>query len=377
MEHGHINWKALDKRAKELLEYMQCDVNLNIPVKHLRTAERQIIQLAKALLDDPKILIFDELTAVLQEKDIENIFRIISVLKEKGIGIIYYTVLCDGKYINSGKVKDIDYDGLVKMIIGRELENVYPPINEEFGDVILEVRNLTAPKAFRNINLQVREGEVIGLAGLLGAGKTELVQAIFGNHKVTDGEILIKGKPVKIKSPQQAIKLGMGLVPDERRTLGLVMKFDIKDNTVLPSMKLFRKAGVFQDHKAEMKAAYEINEKMNLAYHSLWQNVKKLSGGNQQKIVIAKWMLRDTEIFLLDEPTRGIDIGAKFEIYNLIHELTKQKKAVILVSPEMEELIGLCNRVYVMYEGEILDEVEGERKTQEVIINNLLGVNAE
>ena len=391
-KHGHINWKALDKRAKELLEYMQCDdVNLNIPVKHLRTAERQIIQLAKALLDDPKILIFDELTAVLQEKDIENIFRIISVLKEKGIGIIYishrleevfeccdsYTVLCDGKYINSGKVKDIDYDGLVKMIIGRELENVYPPINEEFGDVILEVRNLTAPKAFRNINLQVREGEVIGLAGLLGAGKTELVQAIFGNHKVTDGEILIKGKPVKIKSPQQAIKLGMGLVPDERRTLGLVMKFDIKDNTVLPSMKLFRKAGVFQDHKAEMKAAYEINEKMNLAYHSLWQNVKKLSGGNQQKIVIAKWMLRDTEIFLLDEPTRGIDIGAKFEIYNLIHELTKQKKAVILVSPEMEELIGLCNRVYVMYEGEILDEVEGERKTQEVIINNLLGVNAE
>lgn len=338
-----------------------------------------------------KILIFDELTAVLQEKDIENIFRIISVLKEKGIGIIYishrleevfeccdsYTVLCDGKYINSGKVKDIDYDGLVKMIIGRELENVYPPINEEFGDVILEVRNLTAPKAFRNINLQVRKGEVIGLAGLLGAGKTELVQAIFGNHKVTDGEILIKGKPVKIKSPQQAIKLGMGLVPDERRTLGLVMKFDIKDNTVLPSMKLFRKAGVFQDHKAEMKAAYEINEKMNLAYHSLWQNVKKLSGGNQQKIVIAKWMLRDTEIFLLDEPTRGIDIGAKFEIYNLIHELTKQKKAVILVSPEMEELIGLCNRVYVMYEGEILDEVEGERKTQEVIINNLLGVNAE
>lgn len=390
-KHGHINWKALDKRAKELLEYMQCDVNLNIPVKHLRTAERQIIQLAKALLDDPKILIFDELTAVLQEKDIENIFRIISVLKEKGIGIIYishrleevfeccdsYTVLCDGKYINSGKVKDIDYDGLVKMIIGRELENVYPPINEEVGDVILEVRNLTAPKAFRNINLQVREGEVIGLAGLLGAGKTELVQAIFGNHKVTDGEILIKGKPVKIKSPQQAIKLGMGLVPDERRTLGLVMKFDIKDNTVLPSMKLFRKAGVFQDHKAEMKAAYEINEKMNLAYHSLWQNVKKLSGGNQQKIVIAKWMLRDTEIFLLDEPTRGIDIGAKFEIYNLIHELTKQKKAVILVSPEMEELIGLCNRVYVMYEGEILDEVEGERKTQEVIINNLLGVNAE
>lgn len=390
-KHGHIDWKALNKRADELMKSMQCNVNLHIPVKHLRTAEQQIIQLAKALLDDPQIIIFDELTAVLQEKDIENIFRIISVLKQRGIGIIYishrldevfaccdsYTVLCDGKYINSGKVKDIGYDDLVKMIIGRELENVYPPINEELGEVILEVKHLTAPKAFRDISLKVRAGEVVGIAGLLGAGKTELVQAIFGNHKIVSGEILVKGKPVKIKSPQQAIRLGMGLVPDERRTLGLVMKFDIKDNTTLSSMKRFKKAGIFQNHKAEMEAAYEINEKMNLAYHSLWQNVKKLSGGNQQKIVIAKWMLRDTEIFLLDEPTRGIDIGAKFEIYSLIHELTKQKKAVILVSPEMEELIGLCNRVYVMYEGSILDEVEGERKTQEVIINNLLGVNAE
>lgn len=390
-KHGHIDWNALNRRAEELMSYMQCEVNLHVAVKHLRTAEQQIIQLAKALLEDPQVIIFDELTAVLQEKDIQNIFRIISVLKGKGIGIIYishrldevftccdsYTVLCDGKYINSGKVKDIDYNSLVKMIIGRELENVYPPINEKLGNVILEVKNLTSAKAFRNINLKVREGEVVGIAGLLGAGKTELVQAIFGNHKVVDGELLVRGKKVRIKSPQQAIRLGMGLVPDERRTLGLVMKFDIKDNTVLPSMKLFRKFGIFQNHQAEMKSAYEINEKMNLAYHSLWQNVKKLSGGNQQKIVIAKWMLRDTDIFLLDEPTRGIDIGAKFEIYSLIHELTKQKKAVILVSPEMEELIGLCNRIYVMYEGAILDEVEGERKTQEVIINNLLGVNAE
>ena len=273
-KNGHIDWKALNKRAEELMEYMQCEVNLHVAVKHLRTAEQQIIQLAKALLDDPQVIIFDELTAVLQEKDIQNIFRIISVLKEKGIGIVYishrldevfaccdsYTVLCDGKYINSGKVKDIDYNGLVKMIIGRELENVYPPINENLGDIILEVRNLTAPKAFRNINIKVREGEVVGIAGLLGAGKTELVQAIFGNHKIVDGEVLVKGKPVKIKSPQQAIKLGMGLVPDERRTLGLVMKFDIKDNTVIPSMDRFKKFGIFQDHQAEMKAAYEINE---------------------------------------------------------------------------------------------------------------------
>ena len=389
-KYGFVDWKALNRRAQELMDYLQCDVNLNVPVKNLRTAEQQIIQLAKAMLEEPEIVVFDELTAVLQEKDIKNIFRIIDVLKEKGIGIIYishrldevfdccdsYTVLCDGRYINSGKVSEIDKNQLVKMIIGRELANVYPPINEELGDVILEVKNLTAPKAFRNISLQVREGEVVGLAGLLGAGKTELVQAIFGNHKIVSGEVLVHGKPVNCRRPQQAIRLGMGLVPDERRSLGLIMKYDIKDNTTLPSLDLFKKGGIFQDHEAELKAAYEINEKMNLNYYSLWQSVKKLSGGNQQKIVISKWMLRDTEIFLLDEPTRGIDIGAKFEIYNLIHELTKQKKAVILVSPEMEELIGLCNRIYIMYEGAIMDEVEGERKTQEVIINSLLGVNA-
>ena len=386
---GFVDWKALDRHAQDLMNVLQCDVNLHVPIKHLRTAERQIIQLAKALLDDPQIVILDELTAVLQEKDILNIFRIIDTLKEKGIGIIYishrldevfkccdsYTVLCDGRYINSGHVSDIDNNQLVKMIIGRELANIYPPLNEAVGDVILEVRNLTAPKAFRDINLQVRAGEVVGLAGLLGAGKTELVQAIFGNHKIVSGEVLVKGKAIHVKKPFQAIKLGMGLVPDERRTLGLNMKFDIKDNTTLPSMKRFKKMGIFQDHKAEAMAAFEINNKMRLSYYSLWQNVKKLSGGNQQKIVIAKWMLRDTEIFLLDEPTRGIDIGAKFEIYNLIHELTLKNKAVILVSPEMEELIGLCNRIYIMYEGAITDVVEGDRKTQEVIINNLLGVN--
>lgn len=390
-KHGFIDWKALEERAKELMDFLQCEVDLHVPVRRLRTAQQQIIQLAKAILENPQIIVFDELTAVLQEKDIQNIFRIIDILKSRGIGIIYishrldevfaccdsYTVLCDGRFIHAGKVADIDNAKLVKMIIGRELTNVYPKLNDDLGEVILEVKDLSSPKAFKNINMEVRAGEVVGLAGLLGAGKTELVQAIFGSHPVTKGEVLIKGKPVKIRNPLQAMKLGMGLVPDERRTLGLNMKFNIKDNTTLASMQLFKKMKIFQNHEEELKASYEINEKMNLNYYSLWQNVKKLSGGNQQKIVIAKWLLRDTEIFLLDEPTRGIDIGAKFEIYQLIHELTRQNKAVILVSPEMEELLGLCNRIYIMYEGEMKDMVEGGRKTQEVIINNLLGVKTD
>jgi len=384
-----IDWKTLRKRAAELMEFLKCEVNLNIPVKLLRTADRQIIQLAKAVLNESKVLILDELTAVLQEEDIENIFRIIGILKERGMGIIYishrldeiidccdtYTVLCDGRYINSGYVKDIDKPKLIKMIIGRALTQVYLPINQDFGEILLEVKGLTAPNAFRDINLQVRRGEVIGIAGLLGAYKTELVHAIFGNYKVTSGKIFVGGKEVKIKSTEQAIKLGIGLVPDERRTLGLNMLFDIKDNTTLPSMSRFKKWKLFQDHNAEAKTAYEFNKLMDLAYYSLWQNVKKLSGGNQQKIVIAKWMLRNSEIFLMDEPTRGIDVGAKIEIYKLINDLTKQGKAVVLVSPELEELIGLCNRVYIMFEGALMDVVEGDRKTQEVIIHSLLGIN--
>ncbi|MHB9151698.1 MAG: sugar ABC transporter ATP-binding protein [Spirochaetales bacterium] len=386
---GLIDWKGLGKKAKELMDFLQCDVNLNVPVKYLRTAEKQIIQLAKAVLSESKVLILDELTSVLQEKDILNIYRIIGILKKRGMGIIYishrlneifeccdsYTVLCDGRHVHSGNVVDINKAQLIKMIIGREMTQAFPPVNQRFGEMMLEVKGLTAPKAFRDISLNVRAGEVIGLAGLLGAGKTELVHAIFGSHKVVGGEIYIKGKKAEIKNPRQAIKLGIGLIPDERRTLGLNMQFDIKDNTTLPSMDKFRKFKVFQDHNAEAKAAFDINEKLELNYYSLWQNVKNLSGGNQQKIVIAKWMLRNSEIILLDEPTRGIDVGAKFEIYKLINELTRQGKCVVLVSPELEELIGLCNRVYIMFEGTIMDIVEGKRKTQEVIINSLLGVS--
>jgi ABC-type sugar transport system ATPase subunit len=383
-----IDWKQLQKRGEELLSYLQCDVDLHTKVKHLRTAEKQIIQLAKAMLDNPKVLILDELTAVLQEEGIQNIFRIIKLLKARGIGIIYishrldeifqccdrYTVLCDGKLINSGDVKDINKQQLVKMIIGRELKNVYPQKNQTFGETLLEIRHLSAPEAFNDVSLEVKAGQVVGIAGLLGAGKTELIHAIYGNHPLVDGEVFVRGKPVQIKSPRHAIRLGLGVVPDERRILGLNMLYSIKDNTILASMKNYRKWKVFQDHEKEARAAFAINKKLNLRYYSLWQLVSKLSGGNQQKVVLAKWMLRDCDIFLLDEPTRGIDIGAKFEIYALINELAKAGKAVILVSPELEEIIGLSNKVYVLYEGQVMDVVEGEHITQEVIIHDLLGV---
>jgi len=385
---GFVNWKKLAEQAQKLMDFLQCHVNLNVPVKSLRTAERQIVQLAKALLNEPKVLILDELTSVLQEKDIQNIFRIIGILKGKGIGIIYishrlneifeccdsYTVLCDGRHVGSGKVRDITKPQLIKMIIGRELVNSYPPINRTLGDIVLEVKSLTSAKSFRDINFNVRAGEVVGIAGLLGAGKTELLHAIYGHHKIVSGDVFIKGKKASIRSAKQAIHYGMGMVPDERRALGLNMLFDIKENTTLPSISRFRKWKLLLDHQRIAYAAFNINEKLSLKYYSLWQSVKNLSGGNQQKIVIAKWMLYNCDIFLLDEPTRGIDVGAKFEIYTLIHELAKAGKAVVLVSPELEELIGLCNRVYIMFEGQMMDMVEESRKTQDIIIDSLLGV---
>ncbi|MDK2906338.1 MAG: ribose transport system ATP-binding protein [Petrotoga sp.] len=385
-----IDWKKLRNRAEDLMSFLQSNINLNIPVKYLRTAEKQIIQLARAIMFESKVVILDELTAVLQEKEIKNIFRIIKILKEKGIGIIYishrlnevfeicdsYTVLCDGRHISSGNVKDVDKNKLISMIIGRELTQVYPHIENTQSELLLEVKGLTSHNnTFKNINLELHKGEVVGIAGLVGAGKTELLNAIFGNHKIKSGEIWIKGKKVNIRCPQDAIKYKIALVPDERKQLGLNMIYNIKENMVLPSLNRFIRLGVFSDHKKEMLAAYEFCEKLKVAYASLWQGVSKLSGGNQQKIVIAKWMLADSEIFLLDEPTRGIDIGAKVEIYKLIDELTKQGKGVIIVSPELEEIIGLSNKVYIMFEGEIKDVIYGENKTQSAIINSMLGVD--
>jgi ABC-type sugar transport system ATPase subunit len=385
---GMVDWKSMKRKAEEIMAFLGADIDLTVPVKHLRTAEKQIIQLAKAISVNAKMIIMDELTAVLQEKEIANIYRIIDILKKRGMGIIYishrldeifevcdtYAVMVDGRLIHRGKVADVNKDQLVEMIIGRELTQVFPPLNENIGEVVLEVKGLTADRAFRNIDLTLRRGEVVGIAGLVGAGKTELLNAIFGSYRKTGGEIRINGQKVNIRRPQDAIAHGIGLVPDERKQLGLVMHFNITHNTTLASMRKFRRKSLLMDHRREREATIEAAEMMKLNYVSPSQSVSKLSGGNQQKIVISKWLLADSDILIFDEPTRGIDVGAKSEIYKLINRLTREGKSVIIVSPEMEELIGLCHRIYIMFEGEFRGCVSGEDKTQNNIVSKMLGV---
>lgn len=382
---GLVDRKAMMRKGKELMAFLGSDIDLSVPVKELRMAEKQIIQLAKAVSMKAKMIIMDELTAVLQEKEIENIYRIIRVLKQQGMGIIYishrldeifevcdtYTVLCDGRLIHSGEVGDVSKDQLIEMIIGREMTQIFPPLNSKIGEPLLELQGLSSDKSFQDIHLTVHAGEVVGIAGLVGAGKTELLNAIFGNYKTTGGKMLWKGKEVKFRQPLAAIRSGIGLVPDERKQLGLVMNFNVVQNITLPSLKRFKK--VTMQQKAEREAANRVAQLMRVKATPL-QSVVKLSGGNQQKIVISKWVLADSELFLFDEPTRGIDVGAKAEIYKLINDLTSKGKAVIIVSPELEELLGLSHRIYVMFEGRIQSCVSGEDKTQNNIISKLLGV---
>lgn len=381
-----ISRRRQRRRARELLDYLGVEIPLDTPVKFLRTAQKQLVQLARALSQEAQVIILDELTAVLPEQDIENIFRIVRLLQSDGKGIIYvshrldeifdvcdtYTVLMDGRHIRTDSVATLTKPKLVEMIAGRELSQVFPPLGEPQDDILLEVKGLTSD-AFRDINLTLRRGEVVGIAGLVGAGKTELLRAIFGDYKTSEGEVLVRGEAIRLSSPRSAIRHGLGFIPDERKRLGLDEALDVRRNATLASMGRFRR-GPFMDDARELRAAFDVLSDLRLRYTSLWQNPAKLSGGNQQKVVIAKWLLADTEIFLLDEPTRGIDVGAKSEIYKLIAQLTAAGKAVILVSPEIEELLGLSHRVYVLYEGEVRDVVESERKNQSEIMSSLLGV---
>lgn len=399
---GVINWTETRSRAKEMLEKVGLgDENLEAPINSLGVGKQQLIEIAKALAKKVDLLILDEPTAALNDEESAQLLEIMLKLKKQGITCIIIshklneisyvadaiTVIRDGHTIET-LVKGVDEfteDRIIKGMVGRELTNRYPERTDcPIGDVVLEVKdwNVFNPEdasrqMLKNINIKVRAGEVVGLAGLMGAGRTEFAMSLFGHEygqKIT-GEVLMHGKPVKITNVKEAIENKIAYTSEDRKTYGLILINDIKWNMTLAALRgFFSKNGVVNSND-EIVAAEKYKKLINIKSNSINQTVGSLSGGNQQKVVLAKWMLTEPDVLILDEPTRGIDVGAKYEIYCAINELAKSGKAVIVISSEMPEIIGTCDRTYVLNEGQIAGELSKEELSQEKIMKCIMQHN--
>lgn len=383
-----INWKSLKKKAKQQLERLGFGhINPDDVVGELSVANQQIVEIAKCLARDSKILVFDEPTAVLTFSETEKLLSIIRQLKKEGVTIIYIshrleelfeisdriTVLKDGEYVATVNTKDITKDSLVSMMVGREIEQLFPERKAEIGDEALVVEHLYAGEAVKNVSFSVKKGEIVGFSGLIGAGRTETMRAIFGADKIDSGKVKYFGEEVQFKNPKEAIENGMGLVPEDRKKQGLLLEQSIRMNTTLAAMKKIKKFDIINHHR-EKAYAKELLESIRTKYGHIDDEANSLSGGNQQKIVLAKWLATDCKVMILDEPTRGVDVGAKTEIYKVINRLAEEGIAVIVIASEMSEIIGLCDRAVVMRLGEVAGEVPKEDLTEDNLIKLAMGV---
>lgn len=379
---GTIQYKQLYKQAQELLDFYQFDINAKVELNKLPIADCQMVEIAKSLSRNAKVILMDEPTSSLLSHEVERLFEIIKDLKGKGIGVVFIShkleeiatccdrvqVLRDGKDIGVKTVSETNENELVKMMVGREITDVYPQKTNVPGDVILEVKNLNREGKIKNISFSVRRGEVFGIAGLVGAGRSELVRLIFGADKKDAGEIYLNGKKIDIKSPNDAIKHGIFLVPEDRKLQGLVLQQDIEWNIVLPLIYKLQKALGYVDTSNSREMAESQIKRLDIKCTSRAQKVVTLSGGNQQKVVIAKCLQTTPQIMILDDPTRGIDVGTKSEIYNLINEIAGRGTSIILISSELPEVIKLSDRVAVIRGGEMRAILDSGDLSQESII---------
>lgn len=360
---------------------MNIDIDPRAKMRTLSVAEMQLVEIVKAISLNSRIIVMDEPTSAITEKEATVLFAQIERLKKQGVAIIYIshkmdeifrisdtiTVLRDGQWIGTKPAKELDNDMLIKMMVGRELTDIYPKDPVEIGDVILEVKNLSRGKKVRDASFSLRKGEVLGIAGLVGAGRSELVETIFGLYPKTGGQIFLHGKEVHIKSASDAIKNKMALITEDRKQTGLNLIVSVKENIASVSIGKLSNHGIVNDKKINEVSEKYIKE-LKIKTPDGNAIVGNLSGGNQQKVVLAKWLLDEPDIIIFDEPTRGIDIGAKRDIYLLINNLAKEGKAVIVISSEMAEVMGICDRILVMAEGRINGEVQREEFSQEVIM---------
>lgn len=380
LKNGLVDWKGMRRRAREIVEDLGMDIDINAQVSSLTVAKKQIVEIMHAINNNSRILIMDEPSAVLTDRELEVMFRIVKQLRDEGITIIYIShrldeifglcsnvsVLRDGCHIDTIPVASVDRQGLINMMVGREMGQEYPKEVGNVGGTILEVKNLSRG-ILQDISFEVKSGEVFGISGLVGAGRTELARAILGIDKPESGEVYVRGKKVHYRTFADAIRDGLGLIPEDRKLQGLVQIMSVKRNTTLVNMKRVLRAGVISS-SLEEKLSKEYANKLHVVTPSMETEVQYLSGGNQQKVVIAKWLFQNSEILFLDEPTRGIDVGAKAEIYRLINRMAKEGKTIIMISSEMPELLGLCDRIMVMHEGHKMGELNAAEATQEKIM---------
>jgi ribose transport system ATP-binding protein len=382
---GRVDWSTVKARTREILDTLGVEFSVDAQISSLSVAEQQLVEIAKALNRKTRILIMDEPSALLGEKDLDNLFRVVRSLQAQGIGIIYIshrlreifeladevTVLKDGRYVATQRVADVTMDDLVKLMIGRDLKDVYPKRSVVPGDVLLEVNNVSQSRLLRDISFQLRAGEIVGFAGIVGSGRTELARAIFGADP-SSGEMRIDGKPYKPHSPAAAIHNGVALVTEDRKAQGLFLELNVLINTTISGLRRLTRFGVINFGK-ELALVKRFITELRIKTPSPRFLVVNMSGGNQQKVVLARWLSLGTRIFMLDEPTRGIDVGSKSEIYQIMDELTKQGVGIIMISSELPEVLGMSDRIMVMRQGRIVKELSRAEASEEAIMQYAVG----
>ena len=379
---GSINWRKLYSEADRLLTSLGVHLDLKAKARSLSIAQMQSVEIARAFSLNARILIMDEPTSSLTLKEVAELFGLVRRLRDEGTAIIFIshrleelfevadrvTVLRDGSYVDTRLVKDVTRDDLVRLMVGRTISNLFPKQDVKPGDIALKVEHLSLTGIFEDINFELHKGEILGMAGLVGAGRTDVARAIFGVVPPTSGTIQIEGRQVEITSPQQAIRLGLAYVPEDRQLHGLIPAMSITSNISLPILKEYARRGWLQD-KAERTAAFSAARQMEVRANSIWQLARTLSGGNQQKVVLAKWLSTKPRILILDEPTRGIDVGTKAAVHALMSNLAAEGIAILMISSELPEVLGMSDRILVMHEGQMTALFNRAEATQENIIS--------
>lgn len=378
---GRVDWKRMYREVDQLLASLDVSLSSHAPVQGLSVAEQQLVEIAKALSLQARVLVLDEPTAALSAHEVDELFAIVRQLRERGVAILFVshrleevfaiadrlTVFRDGTHIITAPVREITTDEIIKHMVGRELSNLFPKGEAEIGEVVMEVRHLTRPGVFADVSFQLRRGEILGFAGLVGAGRTEVARVLFGIDRTASGEVWLKGKQVRIRSPRQAMANGIAYVPEDRHSQGLVMSFSIASNVTLPILQQVSRLGLI-DPRREQKVASDYSSQLRVRSTGVDQLVSALSGGNQQKVVLGKWLATDPSVLILDEPTRGIDVGAKAEVHRIISELAASGLAIILISSELPEVLAMADRVLVLHEGSVTGTFSRSEATQERVM---------